>query len=65
MENTNKQSSAKLHLARRVKDNEFYTPLEAIKRELDYYTEFDYVNNKFTLNPFENKTIFLNCDDPE
>jgi hypothetical protein len=44
---------ASLHEARRVKNDEFYTRLEDIERELRHYGHH-----------FKGKTVFLNCDDP-
>ena len=41
-----------LHIAKKVKNDEFYTKYEDIENELKYYTEY-----------FENKIIYCNCDD--
>ena len=43
-----------LHAARKAKNDEFYTQLTDIEKELWHYKD-----------QFENKTVFLNCDDPE
>lgn len=44
---------ASLHEARRSKNDEFYTRLEDIEREMQHYGHH-----------FRGKTVFLNCDDP-
>lgn len=44
---------ASLGEAKRNKNNEFYTRLEDIEREVQHYA-----------GHFEGKTVFLNCDDP-
>lgn len=44
----------KLHAAKRAKKDEFYTQMPVIEKELYHYRHH-----------FKNKTIFLNCDDPE
>ena len=63
------QTANKLNLAKKVKNDEFYTPREVIEEELRYYFDSDYdfdtEKRTFTLNPFENKVVFLNCDDPK
>jgi hypothetical protein len=43
-----------LRIAKAVKNDEFYTRLEDIEKELKYYK-----------NKFKGKVIFCNCDDPE
>jgi len=43
-----------LHRANISKNDEFYTQLTDIEKELQYYKEY-----------FKNKIIFCNCDDPE
>ena len=43
-----------LHKAKKAKNDEFYTQLTDIEKELVYYTEH-----------FKDKIIFCNCDDPE
>ena len=43
-----------LHVARATKEDEFYTQLTDIEKELRYYT-----------NHFKDKVVFCNCDDPE
>jgi len=42
-----------LRKARKAKNDEFYTQLSDIEKELWYYTDF-----------FKGKTVFCNCDDP-
>lgn len=46
--------NANLHTAKRAKQDEFYTTLSDIEKEVTKYREY-----------FKNKTVFLNCDDPE
>lgn len=43
-----------LNLARKEKNDEFYTLLEDIERELEHYKDF-----------FKNKIIYCNCDNPK
>lgn len=43
-----------LHAAKKGKNDEFYTRIEDIERELGSYTEH-----------FKDKVVFCNCDDPE
>ena len=43
-----------MHLAKKNKNDEFYTQLSDIENELKYYKKH-----------FKNKTVFLNCDDPK
>ena len=43
-----------LHEARKVKNDEFYTKFKDIEHELAHYKQH-----------FQDKTVFLNCDDPE
>lgn len=43
-----------MHTARKVKNDEFYTQIRDIEKELNHYAEH-----------FKGKTVFLNCDDPE
>jgi len=43
-----------LNKANKNKNDEFYTQLSDIEKELGHYKEH-----------FKNKIIFLNCDDPE
>ena len=43
-----------LNQAKRAKNDEFYTQITDIERELRHYHE-----------QFENKVVFCNCDDPE
>lgn len=42
-----------LHRANKEKNDEFYTRLTDIEKELKHYKEY-----------FKNKTVFCNCDDP-
>ena len=46
-------NNANLHRANKEKNDEFYTQLVDIEKELRHYKEF-----------FKNKTVFCNCDDP-
>ena len=46
-------TNAKFHKAKKNKNDEFYTRLETIEKELQYYWPH-----------FENKVVFANCDDP-
>lgn len=52
--NTRASSNSNLHKARNAKKDEFYTRLEDIEHELKHYR-----------GHFKDKTVFLNCDDPE
>ena len=45
--------NASLTQANKAKQDEFYTQLSDIERELSHYKSH-----------FENKTVFCNCDDP-
>ena len=47
-------ANANLHKAKKAKNDEFYTQLEDISKEVSYYK-----------NHFEGKTVLCNCDDPE
>lgn len=49
-----KSSNTGLHKAKTGKNDEFYTQLTYIEKELSYYREH-----------FRGKTVFCNCDDPE
>lgn len=49
-----KSSNSNLHNAKKAKNDEFYTQLTDIEKELKHYKSH-----------FEGKTVFLNCDDPE
>ena len=49
-----KTANSNLHKAKKAKEDEFYTRLEDIERELSHYSEH-----------FKNKVVFCNCDDPE
>jgi hypothetical protein len=51
---TNKSSNKNLTEAKQVKNDEFYTQLSDIERELGHHKE-----------QFKGKIIFCNCDDPE
>lgn len=46
--------SINLHVAKRNKNDEFYTQLKDIERELQHYTEH-----------FKDKVVYCNCDDPQ
>lgn len=46
-------SNEKLHVARAAKNDEFYTQLTDIEKELRHYHKY-----------FEGKTVLCNCDDP-
>ncbi|MDR2518854.1 MAG: adenine-specific methyltransferase EcoRI family protein, partial [Spirochaetaceae bacterium] len=46
-------SNKKLHRAKEQKNDEFYTQLTDIEKELGHYTSH-----------FKGKTILCNCDDP-
>lgn len=43
-----------LHAAKKAKNDEFYTQLTDIEQEMKHYRKH-----------FKDKTVFLNCDDPE
>ena len=47
-------SNRKLHKAKKVKNDEYYTLYEDIAEEMDYFKD-----------KFDNKTIFFPCDDPQ
>jgi len=49
----NKSSNKTLRKANKEKNDEFYTQLSDIEKELRHYKEY-----------FKNKTVFCNCDDP-
>jgi len=49
-----KKLNKNLHEAKKAKNDEFYTQLPDIEKELIHYKEH-----------FTNKTVFCNCDDPE
>lgn len=51
---TKKSSNANLRKANKAKNDEFYTQLSDIEKELWHYKDH-----------FKDKTIFCNCDDPE
>ncbi len=51
-------ANKKLAEARTAKNDEFYTQLEDIQREVNAYLEYD-------SNVFKNQTVLLPCDDPE
>ena len=46
--------NANLHNAKNAKNDEFYTQLSDIEKELVYYKDH-----------FKDKVVFCNCDDPE
>ena len=48
-----KESNKNLHNAKKGKNDEFYTQLEDIERELKHYKEH-----------FKDKVVYCNCDDP-
>ena len=50
---TTESKNSNLQRARKAKNDEFYTQLEDIEKELRYYSHH-----------FKDKTVFLNCDDP-
>lgn len=50
----NKANNLALHNARRAKEDEFYTQLTDIEKELKFYKPH-----------FKGKVVFCNCDDPE
>lgn len=52
-ENLQEASNKKLNKAQKLKNDEFYTSYEDIERELKHYSD-----------KFENKVIYLPCDDP-
>jgi hypothetical protein len=49
-----KMGNSSLNKAREVKNDEFFTRLEDIEKEMWYYRDH-----------FRNKSVYLNCDDPE
>ncbi len=49
-----KSKNINLHKAKKSKNDEFYTQLSDIEKELGYYKEY-----------FKDKIVFCNCDDPE
>jgi len=49
-----KKQNSNLHKAKKAKNDEFYTQLEDIEKEMKHYKK-----------QFKGKTIFLNCDDPD
>lgn len=51
-------ANEKLSEAKRAKNDEFFTQFEDIQKEINAYLEYN-------PNVFENKVIFLPCDDPE
>ena len=51
---TDKPKNRSLHAARATKQDEFYTQLPDIEKELKHYTQH-----------FKNKTVLCNCDDPK
>ncbi len=46
--------NSNLHRAKRIKNDEFYTRLEDIEKELEHYKQH-----------FAGKTVYCNCDDPD
>ena len=57
----NKGRNSPLHVAKRAKNDEFYTRLQDIEAEVDHYVKGSGRNKH---NPFEGKVVYLNCDDP-
>ena len=53
-----KKNNASLTAAKRAKNDEFYTQIADIEREMNAYLEYDQ-------NVFRGKTILLPCDDPD
>lgn len=49
-----KNKNTNLHNANRAKNDEFYTQISDIEKELKHYKTY-----------FKDKVIFCNCDDPE
>lgn len=49
-----KRKNSNLHSAKKVKNDEFYTQLTDIEKELKHYKDH-----------FRDKVVFCNCDDPE
>jgi len=59
--------NSNLHSAKRVKNDEFYTRLTDIEKEIHQHTEmgpYRLDGPNIVENPFRGKTVFLNCDDP-
>ena len=54
MATTNPYGNKYLHKANKAKEDEVYTQLTDIEKEMRYYKQF-----------FKGKTIFCNCDDPD
>ena len=50
---SNKGKNHNLHSAKDSKDDEFYTKLEDIQKEIKHYR-----------NQFKDKVVYCNCDDP-
>lgn len=53
-ESKSKATNGNLHKAKQAKNDEFYTQLSDIEKELMYYKEH-----------FKDKIVYCNCDDPE
>ena len=51
---TNKYGNKYLHKANKAKEDEFYTQITDIEKEMRHYKEY-----------FRGKVVFCNCDDPE
>ena len=47
------KNNSNLHAAKSAKQDEFYTPLTSIEKEMSYYKDF-----------FNGKVVYCNCDDP-
>ena len=50
----NKKKNGNLHAAKTAKNDEFYTQLTDVEKELKYYKHH-----------FKDKVVLCNCDDPE
>ena len=57
-------ANSSLHQAKRAKNDEFYTQLGDIEAEVGKYWNFSGPPENHR-NPFEGKTVFMNCDDPQ
>lgn len=55
--------NANLHSAKRGKNDEFYTQLSDIEAEVKHY--WSRIGQPDERNPFRDKVVFLNCDDPK
>ena len=57
--------NSNLHGAKRAKNDEFYTRLEDIEAEVRHYHDPVIPGMKPKRNPFRDKVVYLNCDDPQ